>query len=101
VVEPPVERVPAGEAAGSPASLQSPLRSSSLEALATNPSVRMQAVPKDDRAGPVPVARKRPAPQSPVIAKAAPDANAAPDQKPQDTSDSFLRPALVEATAGK
>lgn len=108
VLDAPVERIalPEGVPGDQPAfdvtNQETPLRPSGAEALAGNPTVRMQAVPKDDQAGPVaPVVRKRPVPKPTVVAKKAPDRNVTAEEQPQpqDPSDSFLRPALMEKTA--
>jgi len=76
---------------------QSPQPPSTAEALANDPTVHMQAVPKDPHAGPV--ARKQPAALSRAVARKAPNKNVAADKKPEEPSDSLLRPALVEAAA--
>jgi Flp pilus assembly protein TadD len=104
ILVPPVEQAalpapssPEMNAAADPE--PSPQLPSTAQALASDPTVHMQAVPKDSYAGPV--ARKRPAAQPRATARKAPDKTVAAEKKAEEPSDSLLRPALVEAAAGQ
>jgi hypothetical protein len=87
IAAPPVERVALPEPAD---------RITRAESLAHDPTVTMQAIPKDPQAGRI--ARKKPAAQPRAVANRADDGDA---KKTPDTSDTILRPALVEASAGQ
>jgi hypothetical protein len=100
VVEPAVERLALPEPADRPTDMapraHAPLLATRAESLASDPTVYMQAIPKDPQAGLI--ARKKPAVRPRAVANKA-EGEAA--KKTPDTSDTILRPALVEASAGQ
>lgn len=97
VVNAPVHRAELPTPTGDFAASAMMLRPTTAEELAMDPTVRMQAIPKDEHAGPV-VMRKRIAPETRVAAKQTAKSVAA-SKTSEDSSKSLLRPTLDTAAA--